>query len=102
MTRGRSSLPAPGQFASAPMLLSQQFLSRRRSFGRGYGGAEISGEQWRRGLAGNPFRPGGELRYLNRYQLYGFLDTGASGTTAMDGWTARRSPRWGRDQADTA
>ena len=66
-----------GQFASAPMLLSQQFYLGGAAFGRGYGGAEISGDN---GIAGSieiRFYQTVNFAYLSRYQLYGFLDTGA-------------------------
>jgi hemolysin activation/secretion protein len=70
-------LAGAGQFASAPMLLSQQFYLGGAAFGRGYGGAEISGDN---GVAGSMeirFDQAVNFAYLNRYQLYGFLDTGA-------------------------
>jgi hemolysin activation/secretion protein len=70
-------LSGAGQFASAPMLLSQQFYLGGAAFGRGYGGAEISGDN---GIAGSMeirFDQAVNFAYLSRYQLYGFLDTGA-------------------------
>jgi hemolysin activation/secretion protein len=70
-------LAGAGQFASAPMLLSQQFYLGGAAFGRGYGGAEISGDN---GIAGSielRFDQAVNFAYLNHYQLYGFLDTGA-------------------------
>jgi hemolysin activation/secretion protein len=58
-------------------LTSQQFYLGGAAFGRGYGSAEISGDN---GIAGSL-----ELRfdhhlnyaYLKGYQLYGFVDSGA-------------------------
>jgi hemolysin activation/secretion protein len=70
-------LAAAGQFASAPMLLSQQFYLGGAAFGRGYGGGEISGDN---GIAGSMevrFDQPVNHAYLSRYQLYGFVDTGA-------------------------
>ena len=70
-------LAGAGQFASAPMLLSQQFYLGGAFFGRGYGGGEISGDN---GIAGSMeirFDQTMNFAYLSRYQLYGFLDTGA-------------------------
>jgi hemolysin activation/secretion protein len=74
-----------GQFASAPMLLSQQFYLGGAAFGRGYGGAEISGDN---GVAGSleiRFDQAVNFAYLSRYQLYGFFDTGAVWSHG-DGW----------------
>jgi hemolysin activation/secretion protein len=70
-------LAGAGQFASAPMLLSQQFYLGGAAFGRGYGGAEISGDN---GVAGSMeirFDQAVNFAYLTHYQLYGFVDTGA-------------------------
>jgi hemolysin activation/secretion protein len=70
-------LASAGQFASAPMLLSQQVYLGGAAFGRGYGSAEISGDN---GIAGSfELRFDQRLNYafLTRYQLYGFVDTGA-------------------------
>ena len=70
-------LAGAGQFASAPMLLSQQFYLGGAAFGRGYGSAEVGGDN---GLAGSfELRFDQALNYglLTRYQLYGFIDSGA-------------------------
>jgi hemolysin activation/secretion protein len=78
-------LSGAAQLASAPMLLSQQFYLGGAAFGRGYGGAEISGDN---GVAGSleiRFDQTVNFAYLNRYQLYGFLDTGAVWNHG-DGW----------------
>jgi hemolysin activation/secretion protein len=70
-------LAAAGQFASAPMLSSQQFYLGGAAFGRGYGSAEISGDNGIAGSAEIRFDQAVNYSYLTRYQLYGFVDTGA-------------------------
>ena len=65
------------QTASGPLYTSQQFYLGGAAFGRGYGAAELSGDN---GLAGSfelrfDQRPG--YRYLSGYQIYGFVDAGA-------------------------
>jgi hemolysin activation/secretion protein len=67
---------AAGQLANQALLLSQQFYLGGSAFGRGYGAAEISGD--------NAFAGSVELRldqtfnspWLKGVQLYGFLDSG--------------------------
>lgn len=69
-------LASAGQVASGPMYLSQQFYLGGLAFGRGYGAAEISGDN---GIAGSL-----ELRYDHKlnyqywsgFQLYSFVDSG--------------------------
>jgi hemolysin activation/secretion protein len=69
-------LASAGQIASGPMYLSQQFYLGGMAFGRGYGAAEISGDN---GIAGSL-----ELRYDQKlnykywtgFQLYSFVDSG--------------------------
>jgi hemolysin activation/secretion protein len=76
-------LASAGQIASGPMYLSQQFYLGGIAFGRGYGAAEISGDN---GIAGSL-----ELRYDQKlnykywtgFQLYSFVD---SGLVWWDGW----------------
>lgn len=71
-------LSAAAQFASAPLLTSQQFYLGGASLGRGYNSAEISGD--------NAIAESFELRfdekvgfkYLQGFQLYGFVDNGAA------------------------
>lgn len=81
-------IAAAGQIASGPLFTSQQFYLGGAAFGRGYGSAEISGDN---GIAGSV-----ELRfdqrlnfgYLTGYQLYSFVDAGAawnSGFSYNDG-----------------
>jgi hemolysin activation/secretion protein len=65
------------QTASGPLYTSQQFYLGGASFGRGYGAAEISGDN---GLAGSfelriDRKP--NWRYLSGWQLYAFVDAGA-------------------------
>jgi len=70
-------LAAASQTASGPLFTSQQFYLGGASFGRGYGSAEISGDN---GLAGSfelRFDQTLNFRYLTGYQLYGFVDAGA-------------------------
>lgn len=69
-------LASAGQIASGPMYLSQQFYLGGLAFGRGYGAAQISGDN---GVAGSL-----ELRYDQKlnykywtgFQLYSFVDSG--------------------------
>ena len=68
---------AAGQYASTELLTSQQYYLGGASFGRGYGSAEISGDN---AMAGSlELRYDGKLNlpYTRGYQLYGFIDTGA-------------------------
>jgi hemolysin activation/secretion protein len=65
------------QTASGPLYTSQQFYLGGAAFGRGYGAAEISGDN---GLAGSfelRFDKHLNWRYLSGYQLYAFTDAGA-------------------------
>jgi hemolysin activation/secretion protein len=67
-----------GQIASGPVLTSQQFYLGGAAFGRGYGSAEISGDN---GVAGSlelRFDQRLSFRYLTGYQLYGFADAGVA------------------------
>ena len=60
------------------MFLSQQFYLGGAAFGRGYGSAEISGDN---GIAGSlelRFDQKLNYRYLSGYQLYSFVDAGAA------------------------
>jgi len=66
-----------GQVASGPLFTSQQFYLGGLAFGRGYGSAEVSGDN---GIAGSfelRFDQRLDLRYLSGYQLYAFVDAGA-------------------------
>ena len=66
------------QIASGPLFTSQQFYLGGAAFGRGYGSAEISGDN---GVAGSlelRFDQKLSFQYLTGYQLYGFIDAGAA------------------------
>jgi hemolysin activation/secretion protein len=66
------------QFASTELLTSQQFYLGGAAFGRGYGSAQISGDN---GIAGSlelRFDQNLNTAYLKGYQLYGFVDSGAA------------------------
>jgi hemolysin activation/secretion protein len=70
-------LSAASQTASRPLFTSQQFYLGGATFGRGYGAAEISGDN---GLAGSlelRFDQKLNFRYWTGYQLYAFGDAGA-------------------------
>jgi hemolysin activation/secretion protein len=67
-----------GQWASGPLFLSQQFYLGGAAFGRGYGSAEISGDN---GIAGSVelrFDQRLNWKYLSGYQLYSFVDSGVA------------------------
>jgi hemolysin activation/secretion protein len=71
-------IAAAGQIASGPLFLSQQFYLGGAAFGRGYGSAEISGDN---GIAGSfelRFDQKLNFKYLSGYQLYSFVDAGAA------------------------
>ncbi|MFN3673484.1 MAG: ShlB/FhaC/HecB family hemolysin secretion/activation protein, partial [Bosea sp. (in: a-proteobacteria)] len=78
-------LAAAGQFASGPLLTSQQFYLGGLSFGRGFQGGWIAGDD---GLAGSA-----ELRYdynagsafMKGIQLYGFMEGGVARTRLQPG-----------------
>ena len=72
-----AKLSTASQIASGPLFTSQQFYLGGAAFGRGYGAAEISGDN---GIGGSfelrlDQRP--NFRYLAGYQVYGFVDAGA-------------------------
>lgn len=70
-------ISAASQTASRPLFTSQQFYLGGAAFGRGYGAAEISGDN---GLAGSlelRFDQKFSFRYWSGYQLYAFGDAGA-------------------------
>lgn len=69
-------LASAGQIASGPMYLSQQFYLGGIAFGRGYGAAEISGDN---GVAGSlelRFDQKLNYQYFTGFQLYSFVDSG--------------------------
>jgi hemolysin activation/secretion protein len=71
-------LAAAGQVASGPLFTSQQFYLGGIAFGRGYGSAEISGDNGLAGSAELRFDQKTNLQYLSGYQLYGFVDSGVA------------------------
>jgi hemolysin activation/secretion protein len=71
-------LAAAGQAASGPLFTSQQFYLGGFAFGRGYGSAEISGDNGLAGSAELRFDQKTNLRYLSGYQIYGFVDSGVA------------------------
>jgi hemolysin activation/secretion protein len=71
-------IASAGQIASGPLFTSQQFYLGGAAFGRGYGSAEISGDN---GIAGSfelRFDQKLNFRYLTGYQFYSFVDAGAA------------------------
>ncbi len=69
-------LASAGQLASGPMYLSQQFYLGGIAFGRGYGAAQISGDN---GIAGSfelRFDHKLNYKYFTGFQLYSFVDSG--------------------------
>jgi len=71
-------LSGAGQWASGPLFTSQQFYLGGIAFGRGYGAAEISGDN---GIAGSfelRFDHKLNYRYWSGAQLYSFVDAGAA------------------------
>src|SRR3984893_14441486 len=71
-------MAAAGQIASGPVFTSQQFYLGGAAFGRGYGSADISGDN---GVAGSlelRFDQKLNFQYLTGFQLYGFVDAGAA------------------------
>ena len=71
-------LAAAGQAASGPLFASQQFYLGGLAFGRGYGSAQISGDNGLAGSAELRFDQKTNLPYLSGYQLYGFVDSGVA------------------------
>jgi hemolysin activation/secretion protein len=71
-------LAAASQTASGPLFASQQFYLGGLAFGRGYGSAEISGDNGLAGSAELRFDQKTNLQYLSGYQLYAFVDSGVA------------------------
>jgi hemolysin activation/secretion protein len=69
-------LASAGQTASGPLFTSQQFYLGGLAFGRGYGSAEISGDNGIAGTVELRFDQKANSQYLSGYQFYGFVDTG--------------------------
>ena len=71
-------LAAAGQTASGPLFTSQQFYLGGIAFGRGYGSAEISGDNGLAGSAELRFDQKLNFQYMTGYQIYGFVDSGVA------------------------
>ncbi len=71
-------ISAASQLASTPLLLSQQFYLGGAAFGRGYGSAEISGDNAMAGSAELRFDQTLNSPYLKGFQIYGFVDSGVA------------------------
>jgi hemolysin activation/secretion protein len=71
-------IASAGQMASGPLFTSQQFYLGGIAFGRGYGSAEISGDNGLAGSAELRFDQKTNLQYLSGYQIYGFVDSGVA------------------------
>ena len=71
-------LSGAGQLASGPLFTSQQFYLGGAAFGRGYGSAEISGDNAMAGSLELRFDQKLTFKYLTGYQLYGFVDAGTA------------------------
>ncbi|WP_315725955.1 MULTISPECIES: ShlB/FhaC/HecB family hemolysin secretion/activation protein [unclassified Bradyrhizobium] len=65
-----------GQLASGRLYNSQQFYLGGLSYGRGYGSAEISGDNGVAGTFEVRFEQKPDWAYLKSYQLYSFFDAG--------------------------
>ena len=71
-------LSGAGQIASGPLFTSQQFYLGGAAFGRGYGSAELSGDNGMAGSLELRFDQKLNFKYLTGYQLYSFVDAGAA------------------------
>ena len=82
----------PARSRPGPLFTSQQFYLGGAAFGRGYGSAEISGDN---GIAGSVelrFDQKLSYRYLTGYQLYGFVDAGTAWNDGYSTATVLRLP----------
>ena len=71
-------IAAAGQIASGPLFTSQQFYLGGAAFGRGYGSAEISGDNGIGGSLELRFDQKLGFKYFSSFQLYGFVDAGTA------------------------
>ncbi|WP_407155843.1 ShlB/FhaC/HecB family hemolysin secretion/activation protein [Bradyrhizobium sp. STM 3557] len=79
-------LAGAAQFASGVLFTSQQFYLGGFAFGRGYGSAEVSGDN---GLAGTfelRYDQAVNWAYLAGYQLYSFVDAGLAWNDGYRPW----------------
>jgi len=87
LTAGWSiKLAGAAQFASGPLFSSQQFYLGGFAFGRGYGSAEISGDNGVAGTFELRYDQALNWAYLNGYQLYGFVDAGLAWNDGYQPW----------------
>jgi hemolysin activation/secretion protein len=81
-----AKLSMASQTASGPLFTSQQFYLGGAAFGRGYGTAEISGDN---GVAGSfelRFDQQANLSHLSRLQFYAFTDSGVVWNDGYHPW----------------
>jgi hemolysin activation/secretion protein len=81
-----AKLSMASQTASGPLFTSQQFYIGGAAFGRGYGAAELSGDN---GVAGSfelRFDQKPNWRYLSGIQLYVFTDSGVVWNDGYHPW----------------
>jgi hemolysin activation/secretion protein len=81
-----AKLSMASQTASGPLFTSQQFYLGGAAFGRGYGAAELSGDN---GVAGSfelRFDQRPNWRWLSGYQLYAFTDSGVVWNDGYHPW----------------
>jgi hemolysin activation/secretion protein len=77
-------LSAAAQFASGPLLLTQQFYIGGALFGRGYDSGEVSADNGIAGAAEVRFDGSLSNKWVTSYQLYAFLDGGAAWNTGSN------------------
>lgn len=78
-------LAAAGQIASGPLLTSQQFYLGGLSYGRGFNGGWISGDDAIAGSAELRYDYTQGLTFMKGIQLYGFMEGGAARTQLQPG-----------------
>lgn len=78
-------LAAAGQLASGPLLTSQQFYLGGLSFGRGFDGGWISGDDAIAGSAELRYDYSRDLTFMKGIQLYAFMEGGVARTRLQPG-----------------
>lgn len=87
LTAGWSiKLAGAAQFASGPLFTSQQFYLGGFAFGRGYGSAEVSGDNGVAGTVELRYDHAANWGYLTGYQLYSFVDAGLAWNDGYRPW----------------
>jgi hemolysin activation/secretion protein len=79
-------LAGVAQFASGPLFASQQFYLGGFAFGRGYGSAEVSGDNGVAGTFELRYDHAVNWAYLAGYQLYSFVDAGLAWNDGYRPW----------------